>query len=633
MLQTIRDRATGWIAWVIVILITIPFAFWGVDSYLQNDSERLVASIDDVEVSLRDYQSSVQQQKQRAASVMGRVDPELFERPEFKRKLLDKMISDQLLSTTVMDQNFRIADVLLAQEIQFSPAFRGENGFDAEKYARVLRSQGESPASFEQRLRHAMAVDQLRLGVITSEMVLPNELNRLIELDRQQREVAWLRLSAESFRNPDQVDDAAIQTYFDANRDAFQTEERVKLAYLDLSVSGLAKQIAVDDAALREYFDTHKDRYVRPEQREAAHIMVAVVPDADEASAEAARQRIIDLRLRLDNGEDFVTLAQSGSEDVSTAADGGALGIVDAGMMGDEFDRVLFSLDEGAVSEPVRTDFGWHLVKAVKIHPAGTKRFEDARDAVVTDYQHQQAEEQFYALGERLADVSYSHSDNLQVAAEETGLSVQTSDFLSREIPKAGLFSNAKLIEAAFSEDVLTRGRNSEVIELAPDHLVVLRIADHEPARAKALDEVKDDVRLRIATEQAAERMQALADTMAETLENQGDVADRDGLTRNAASWYQRGDTKLQAAIANTAFALPKPTDGTRSVDTVTLNDGDIAIVVVSGVKPGDKATVTDEVRKTYSDSLARVGADRALSELVTQLRSERDVKVYDSNL
>ncbi|MCP5142333.1 MAG: SurA N-terminal domain-containing protein [Chromatiales bacterium] len=632
MLQNIRDRATGWLAWVIVILITIPFAFWGLDSYLQNDSERLVATIGDAEITLRDHQNNIQQQKQRVAETMGRIDPAAFDRPEVRRKLLDRQIDDQLLSMTVMDEKYRISDALLAQEIQFSPAFRGDNGFDAAKYERLLKSQGESAASFEQRLRIAMAVDQLRIGVALSEPVLPNELDRLIQLDRQEREIAWLRLAVDAFRDPTQIDDTAVSDYYDSHRDAFQTEEKVKLAYLELSVAELAKQIPVDAVAIREYFDNHHDQYVRPEQREAAHIMIAVAPDADEAAAETARQRIAELRLELDQGADFAELATR-SDDVSSAQNGGNLGMVDRGTMGDEFDRVLFALGEGDVSEPVRTEFGWHLVKVMRIHPTGTKTFEDSLDAVTADWRRSRAEEDFYALGERLAEASFSQPDNLLAASEETGLPVQTSDFLSRDASGDGLFGNAKVLKAAFGDEVLGQGNNSEVIEIAPDHLVVLRVLEHQPARPKALDEVREEVRRQVATERAVDRLREVADQIAATLRDGGEVQDRAGLSRNPATWVRRGSQELDVTVANKAFSMSPPAAGGRSVDVTTLASGDMAVVVVSGVRDPAGTDITDELRETYRGSLARVGAERAIRDLVMQLRSERDIRIFEENI
>ncbi len=636
MLQDIRDRATGWVAWVIVILIVIPFAFFGLDQYLTGGSDRYAAKVNDVEIPLRDYRGILQQQKQRMRSVLrDRYDSTIFDSLVYKTTLIDRIVDEEILAQMTQAERYQVSDVILSQQIRGNPAFSGEHGFDQELYERRLSLQGESIGSYEQNLRRTMVVNQFQTGLTNTVLVTSDEINRLIKLDRQEREIEVITLKSASFTEVAGISSDQVAQYYRDHSQAYVNPEKVKLEYIEFSVDSLAKGLQVDEAAVIQYYQENTDRFNQAEQRQAAHILVAVDVDASEGLVKEARAKVMDLRLQLDQGGDFVQLAKDNSDDSGSSLSGGALGVVTKGMMGDEFDRVLFDLEEGEVSDPVRTDFGWHLVKVVSIEQGAAKPFSEVRDDVLTDYRQREAEGLFYDKSEKLADLAYENPDNLEVASEALDLATQFSGFITRGVTpsnQTGL-SHPKAMAAAFSEEVLLEGNNSDLIELDDTHVMVLRVSERIESTPQSLADVEAVIRQQLAVEAAQALMQSKAEVLRDAYASGATPELTEGMSKSAASWVRRGDVSPAVEVVQSAFALSKPLAGQAKAGIVSLSNGDVAVLVLKSVKDGKTDGISEELREVYVSRLRNVAGDADLNASLRRLRSDAEVEIIKANL
>ena len=641
MLTAIREKATGWIAWIIVILIIVPFAFFGLDKYLTGDGERFVAKIGGVEISDRDFQRMHQQQKQQMRRVLGkRYDADLVDSVQYKQGLLEKMINEEVVAQVANRDVYRIADPILAQEIKSVKAFQDENGFSQERYREALRYQGESPASFEAQLRRSLVVEQWRRGVTDTALGGKAEVDRLIRLDQQTREIQVARLDVNHFSDPQAVTEQQIQDYYAANLQSFQSPEKVRVEYIELSVDQVADSLDVTEDELREYYDNHLNQYNREEQRRASHLLIEVPSDADEATAKAARDLIMELRLKIDGGADFAELAKKYSQDPGSSSSGGDLGVVSPGLMGEEFDRVLSALKKGEISDPVRTEFGWHLVQVTDLVPGEARPFDEVRALVDHDLRTDKASAIFYEESEQLANRSYEQPDNLSETAEALGLPLVQSELFSKVVMDGTqgdskdkpVWKDPQVIEAAFSEDVLKGGNNSPLIELGEEHVLVLRVNDHVPAEPIPVDKVAHLIRAKLARKGALERMRDVAARIEGQLKD-GSAASAAGIQLDEPRSVRRDDQAASVELLNTVFAMPRPADGNVTTATVELASGNVLAVALKSVKDGDVAEIKDALRKVYETRLKNVNAESELKAVVARLRGDMDIEIYLKNL
>jgi peptidyl-prolyl cis-trans isomerase D len=630
MLQTIRDRAHGWIAWVIVFLISVPFALWGIQSYLDIGAEPVAAKVNGVEITQRDLDRRVQQARMRLREQLGAAyDASQFDDKQLRREALDAMIRETLLVDVSNRLGLRVSDQELRAQILAEPAFQRDGRFDGPSYEQVLQLQGMSPAMFEVQLRQRLLGTQLARAVVDSELVTSAEREEFLRLNGQKREVAWLRIPASRFMDEAPVDEADVLAYYEANAARFQIPEQVKLDYLVLDVAALASNADVSEEELRRAYESDQARFGQPERRKVRHILLTVSPGADDATEAAALAEIEAVRKRIQDGEPFDQVAREVSKDPGSAAQGGSLGEVERGIMDPAFDEAAFSLPSGELSEPVRTSFGYHLIDVESVTPAAIKPFDEVRDQLRGEIAKQRAEALFYDMGERLANVVYESSDSLEPAAEELGLRVEHSDWVGRQGGE-GLLGHPKVTGAAFSEDVLNEHRNSDLIEPEKDVLqaVVVRVADHREAAAVALDEVREEIVAALRQERALKAAAAAAAAAAEKLRDGADwaaVAGEDQL--QGPELVSRNDPKLAAPVRGVAFSLPVPADGQSSVGTATFEDGDAAVVRVTKVEPGEATTPAVEGVDPARSMLGRLMGRQAYDAVLEDMESRADVE------
>ncbi|WP_296806783.1 SurA N-terminal domain-containing protein [Thiocapsa sp.] len=639
MLQAIRERAQGWLAWVIVGLISVPFALWGIQSYLGVGGEPVVATVNGVEITDRDLSRRAQQARLELRERLGAAyDPALFEEGRLRTEVLDDMIRQTLLLDVSNRIGMRVSDEEVRMQILSEPAFQRDGRFDREAYERLLRLQGLSPAQFEEQLRQQLIGNQLLRAVVGSELTTSGELADYRRLASQTRELSYAVTQAADFRSDAPIGEEEIQSFYESNAARFQNPEMVKLDYLVLDVGELAKGAEIGDDELRRVYEEDRSRFGRPEQRSVRHLLLTVPPDADEAAAQAVAAQLQGIRERILAGEAFDELARSESQDPGSASEGGSLGTIEQGIMDPLFDTVAFNLPEGELSEPVRTRFGYHLIEVTEVVPAAVKSFDEVKEELRAEVSRQRAESLFYDLGERLANVAYESPDSLEPAADELGLPLQHSDWLGRDGGE-GVFAHPRVIGAAFSDEVLVGRNNSDLIEPERDVLraVVLRVADHRVAAVRPLDEVRDEIVEALRSERAREAALQAAESAADQL-------------RQGVSWSEampsaavetpgpvaRDRQSVPAPVRGLAFTLPAPADGAPSVGTTVLENGDVAVVEVTQIKDGE-VTPSEDPSASEGEMLAQLLGrhvyDAMLADIETRAKVERKPITTTSDL
>ncbi len=631
MLQEIRERAQGWIAWGAVLLISIPFAFWGIQSYIGGGSEPIVATVNGAEITARSLDRRVEETRARLRERLGAAyRPELFEEKALRAQVLEGMIQEQLLLQASHDMGLRASNRELQAAILSNPAFQRDGRFDKATYDRMLELQGTNGPQYEESLRQRIVGTQIQRAVTASEVATDFEMAEAIRLDRQQRRLAYIRLSKANFMDTAPVPEEDIQAWYQAHADSYLSPERVKLSYLVLDAATLDAGQPVDEEALRRLYDEEIERFREPEQRRARHILVTLAAGADAAADAEAKARILAIRERLDAGEDFATLARELSQDPGSAPQGGDLGMFGKGVMDPAFEQATFALEPGTISEPVRSPFGYHLIQVTEIQPETLKPFEMVREQLVTEAARGGAEAIFYDMTERLANLVYENPDSLEPAAQALGLKLQSSDWIGRE-GGSELLANPKLVAAAFSPEVLSGGVNSDLIEPEAEALqaVVLRVTEHEEAAPKPLDAVRDEIISAIRAQKASAAAQAAAKAMTERLKAGDTLASVAGdYPVSETGLIQRDAESVPKEIIDLAFALPRPAAGAASYDQSPAANGDALVVAVTEVVDGNMANLDDAARTQASRELIQVLGtgyyDRLIKDMETRARVER---------
>jgi peptidyl-prolyl cis-trans isomerase D len=442
-------------------------------------------------------------------------------------------------------------------------------------------------AQFEQQLRRLLVTDQLLEGVRGSAFVTQAELQDSLRLTEQSRDVGYFVLRAADFAAGLAPGEDELRAYFEQHRDEFLSPEQVQIEYLELDAAQLAASVTPDEAAIRGYFEQHQDEFVQRPQRRARHILFAVDASAEGERLAQAKAKAALERLRA--GEDFAALAKELSDDPGSAAQGGDLGWFERGVMVKPFEDAAFSLPTGQVSEPVRSPFGLHLVEVTDLREDVKPTLEAVRDRVLQVVQRTEAERLYYDQVERLSDLTYENAGSLEPAAQALGLKSQVTDWFGRE-GGLGILASPKVVAAAFGEEVRAEGRNSEPIELGPEHTVVLRVRGYREARPRTLDEVRDEVQATLVAEQAAAAAQARA---AELVQRARDGAALDELAKQAGVSYERVPALTRRApgvppgLAEAVFGLPRVAAGSPAVAAVPLEAGDVAVAGLFGVTDG----------------------------------------------
>ncbi|GAB4358928.1 MAG: SurA N-terminal domain-containing protein [Immundisolibacter sp.] len=625
MLEHIRERAPRWLVSTILVLLVVPFALWGIGSYVQPDTTRVVARVGDSTITADALDQALRAEEQRLRASLGDAySPQLLESAGTRNAVLQRLINRQLLLQAAAERRLQIPDQTVANLVQSVPAFAGDNGFDRARYESQLRRRGLTPLQFEDDLRQSLALQQLEAGLARSAFVPDQELTHIANLWFERRDLRVATLDWRDYVAKEPPADDAVQAYYEAHQDRFQTAEQVRVAYLELSLDALAAQVSVDDAMLQARYETMKSELSEPEQRRVRHILVQVPENATAEQVAQARHKIESLRAALLGGGDFAALAKKESDDTGSAAQGGDLGFLTRGSMTPAFDEAAFALAPDTVSEPVRTPFGFHLLQVTAVKPGTTPPLDAVRDTVRRRLQRELAEERFFSAAETLRRLTFEHPDSLAPAAEALDLEIHEIGPFPRSGGE-GPAANPQFLRHAFGADALA-GDNSEVFEPEPGRYAVLRVLEHSPAVVRPLAEVREAVVQQLERKNAAAAARDAGKRLLEAL-NAGKPVD---LPFNQITDIGReGKEGLPAKVVEKAFALPVG-DEQPHYAGLSLSDGSYALVAVTARRPGPQAT-DDEAREALRKRLQAIRAEQALNELLQTLRERHAVRVLQA--
>lgn len=627
MLQNIHDKAKGWIAYAIVGLITIPFALFGINQYFEGGGKLSAAVVNGEEIPVQTVQNALLELKRRFG---GQLPPGMDD-TALKSAALDTVINQTLMQQKIRDGGYHASNQEVAAAISGIGAFQKDGRFDKQTYENVLKMQRRDPAEFEMQVRNDLSQQQLRNAVLDTAFLPKTEIEQYQSLQNQLRDVETFTLRTADFLPQVQVSDEQVAKYYEQNKASYMTDEKVKLAYLELKRGALAARLTVDDATLKSWFEENADRYVKPEERIASHILVSVTAPGQEADA---RKRIDALYADIRSGKrSFEEVARTDSDDKSAAEKNGLIGAVVMGDWGPLFEKTVTSLKAGEVSEPVQTEAGYEIIRINEIKPAVQKTYDEVRADVEADYRKQQADKEYTDMADKIQKLAYENGGDLAPVAKAVGLPIQQSDWISRT-QGVGLGSNEKVREAAFSDEVLKSGKNSDMIELTDSDAVVVRVTDHAAAAQKPLNAVKDEIRSVLLTQEARKLVAGKGEDLLKKLAGAGSwsVLDASGLGSESAvqkaGSVGRTGSSLAPEVADTAFAMPHPVDGKATWSSAVLGNGDYVFIALKSVTPGDV--------KLDGSAVTNYGQSEAIRELgamLEALRESADIVTHPENL
>ena len=636
MLLAIRERIMGVVGWIILGVLFVAFAFFGLNSYLQSSAANYAAAVNDQEISLARHQRAYQQLRMRMTDMLGEnFDPAQLNEDMLKANALQQLINEELLLQAADTEGFAASNQLVAASINAIDAFKQDGVFSKAQYERLLGYRGIRPAEFEYNLKQEIITNQYRDALRRTAAATADELNQAYRLEGQQRQFSYIALPLQSFSEPLEITDQDIEDYYAAHREAFMTPERVRLQYLELDIATLDPGIEVDEQALQDLYEEQSAKYVTPEERQARHILVALLPDADETAKAAALEKSRSIIARLDAGESFEELAKELSDDPGSAASGGDLGFFGRGVMDPEFESAVFGLQQGERSQPVRSAFGYHVIELVDIKPEVAIPLDDVRDELADQLLAEERSNLFYEQSETLSSLAFEQPDNLQGAADELQLELKESDWVSKR-GGTGIAENSAVVEAAFSEDVLLNGNNSAPIEIAPDHIVVLRVQEHQEASQQPLEQVRADVeqlaRDKKARELAAVRGKELLDELTTGKTTLDDVAVAEKLTPHKTGLILRNAAEPAREIVTAAFSMQSPAEGETVYDGLATRGGDYVIIALEQIKEGNISDLPEAARQQAWRGLSQLQGEAEMAAVMTVLKDQAVIDIPPSS-
>lgn len=635
MLLKIHDVVSGWIAGVIVALIIIVFAFFGVHYYFDQSPSQNVAKVGDQPITVGEFQRAYQNYRQQLQQALGQsIDSSNNE--FLKQEALNQLIEAKVLSQLTHAAGMRISDEDLVAGIGAIEPFQDDNGkFSQRRYEQALQRVGMSSSGFEQQMRSEMLMQQLRTTVVDTAFVTAAEIDRLGQIQAQTRDIRYATIAAQPLYDGIEVTDADVQAYYESNIDDYREPEKVRIAYIDLTIDSLLDDVSVSEEDLRAYYESNPSAYTVDESRKVTQMYIKLGRDAEQDRVDAARQSMELIQEKLEAGMTMDEVAKEYEDQLGPDFEQISLGFTPRGIMAPELDETVFAMNEGEVSDIIHSDVGMHIVRLDAVKPGGTSDFAKVREQVEEDYRRQQAEQLFFEQTDRLATLAYEHPETLETAAEALDAEIQTSGWFSQG-GGDGIAAQADVNVASFSDEVLKQGLNSELIELGNSRVVVLRVVEHQPQQPLPLeqvrDEIIDDIRYERAREQAADKGKAVLQALNEGQSAEA-VAQEYGIDWQQADAVSRDGIDVSRAVLRTAFSVAAPEEGAANYDGSSLGSGDYIVVGVTAVQSPGADTLQAEKRQQLREQLVQAAAQNAWQSLLENAKSKAEITVNRQNL
>ncbi|MFA5982593.1 MAG: SurA N-terminal domain-containing protein [Methylococcaceae bacterium] len=620
MLTKIREKAQGAFAWGILIIITVPFALWGIESYISTGKETPVASVGSKDFFQQDINKAYEQYSQNFQGM--KIDEQIL-----KAESLKKLIQDEVLLQYVRSEGLTASDETTRDFIKALPYFQVDGQFSESQYRSLLNSQHMSSSDFVGRIKNALIMDQFQRAILDSSFATSHDVESFFKIQNQQRDVEYITVPLPKIA--EQPAETEILAYYEQHKDLYKIPEQVSVDYLELALENIAKTVEVNEEKLKSYYEEQKASYTTAERRKISHILFAVDNKTDDKTALAnAEQAKKDLAQ-----QDFAAIAREKSDDKLSAKSGGDLGLLQPGVMEKPFEEAAGALKFGEVSNPVRSGFGYHLIKLTELVPGEIKSFESVKAELTKAYQKAQAENLFYEAGETLTQTSYENPESLQSASDALGLPINHSTLFNRESGE-GIASDPKIRGAAFSDEVL-HGNNSSPVELSGERIIVLHVHEHKEASTKAFEEVKPQV----VTALLKDKAQQLADGKVQQIKQRllaGEtikvVADDLKLEMNKLSGLTRKNPGLPLQLVDMLFKVAKPVGDKPTIFATEPVFDQRLVVSLLKVNEGSMGEEDKKQMIAVQKSMANAFGQIELSALMKSLEAEAEVKVNLKN-
>ncbi|GLH22473.1 peptidylprolyl isomerase [Pseudomonas koreensis] len=623
MLQNIRDNSQGWIAKTIIGVIVALMALTGFDAIFQATTHKNeAAKVNGDEISQNELSQAVDMQRRQLMQQLGKdFDASLLDEKMLRESALKGLIDRKLLLQGAEQAKFSFSEAALDQVILQTPEFQVDGKFSSERFDQVIRQLGYSRMQFRQMLAQEMLIGQLRAGVAGSGFVTDAEVLAFARLEKQTRDFATLNVKADPAAV--KLTDDEVKAYYDEHAKEFMTPDQVIIDYVELKKSSFFDQVAVKDEDLEAAYQ--KEIANLAEQRRAAHILIEVNDKTTEAQAKA---KIDEVQARLAKGEKFEALAKEFSQDPGSANNGGDLGYAGPGVYDPAFEKALYSLSKDQVSEPIRTDFGYHLIKLLGVEAPEVPTLASLKDKLTRELKAAQVEQRFVEATKQLEDSAFEASDLAQPAAD-LKLTVHTSKPFGREGGE-GVAANRAVVTAAFSPEVIDEGANSTAIELDPETVIVLRSKEHLKPAQLPLESVSAAIRTQLTKEHASAEAKTRAEKLIADLRDGKAPLDKaiDGQNWKITEAATRGQEGVDPAVLQALFRMPKPAAKDKpTFSSVTLPDGSLMVVRLNGVN--EAAAPTDEEKAQYRRFLASREGQQDFAAYRKQLEAEAEIERF----
>jgi peptidyl-prolyl cis-trans isomerase D len=620
MLDKFRSYAQTKAAQVILALVLIPFALFGIDSYLNQAGNNLsIAKVDGYKIALPEYNRAIENVRNRMMSEGKKVDPAMFDSFEFKESVVDGLITKQLINNDIKKSQFKITDQQLSQYIIGMPDFQKDGKFSQELYDKVLQNNQLNPTKFEESIRNDLLIQQVRDGLQKLTFIPPNNLTETLKATSQQREVTIAEFKTKEYMAKANISEKDMQVFYDQNKSKFLAPEQVKAEFVVFSLTSILPSITVSEDEVKAFYKTNADKYQNQQQREASHILIAASKNAAPAEKAKAKAKTEDILSQIKkNPKQFEELATKYSQDPESAKKGGDLGAFGRGMMVKPFDDAVFSMKVNEISGIVESDFGYHIIKLTKVIGEGGG-FDAIKPQIKAELIYQKAQDKYAALAEDFSNKVYEQSSSLDVVSKKFNLPIQKTDWISRN-ESDKFFKNEALMNALYSKESIKDRRNTEAIEVTPNNLISARVVDYKAQSTKPFAEVKKSIEDYLKFE-AAKKLVATEGEAA--LKSVADASRK--IDWQATVLVDRKNTKgLSQAVTNHAYKMP--TDKLPSYSGFV--DGNNGYVIVKVSKVAFLNDDNEENKKEFASSYTEALSSEYLSAYLKGLKAKSSVSV-----
>lgn len=610
MLGAIRNKSKGWVAYLIVGLITVPFALFGIQDYAARSANTSIAKVDGEDIDINIYYQELNSQQRNLQQQLGAAYTQEIDNT-LKQTLLDSLINEKLIENYANSLDIVTLDDEVKSVIEMNQAFLVDGEFSQDRYIQLLRLNSYTPAGYEIAQSKALNREQVKRNLSGSAFMSSTQTQQLNDLASQQREVSYLALSTENYLDQVSVSESQISDYFNDNRSSFIEGRKVKVDFVELTLDAMEEPESPTSDDLKSLYDDNAELFTNPERRRAQHILV----ESEELANELLGQ--------IKEGADFSELAKANSEDTSSNEEGGDLGFFERELMGAEFDEAAFAMNIGDVSEVVPTDYGYfHIIKLTGIESETMQSFDEVEDQLVSLYIKQAKEKSLFGSLEEFMNLSYEES--LDMVADQFGLELQTSEYFSERSDQY----DPKFVASAFSSAVIDEGENSEVMEMSPEKFVVLTLSDLQSERERELSEVEGQIEAVLKTDAAKEVVDNLAENIASALASGDEQTANQIISENNLEWVNEGwisrANELPYDVTSLSYTLAKPEEGRHTYSAESANRFTSLVIDLAGVRTpeGDSDTGISALYLSQENNEMFVS-------LIKQLRENAEIKVF----